>query len=242
MSDQQAQQKRIETFYLKQFLQASGIEMAIVDDNREEPDFGVIYQGNELGLEVTQLFKENFEGGAPLQARESFWSGVLLEAKKIYLGNGNPLCNVKLLLSPTALSMLKYDKQAVIAEILSLLADTEIPEPFEQVRVEGNDNTPHITSMHVTAITDEITPRWTCVNNDIGWVRTITGDFLMSLIRKKEKRLPSYQTSFSENILFIFVEAGKDSGMVRLDGPTEVETRFEKVFLYFHPEEWLELK
>jgi hypothetical protein len=227
-------QKALETYYAEEFLKHVGWTHRL--EPREAPDFLLITPGGKVGLEVTQLFKDEGVEGSAYKIREQRKSRYLNKLSAAYYAMGGKSLYVQANLSSWGLD------EKLLPHIARRLVRNR-PESIPG-RAEFEVCTPHFRSIakfYLTGLKEEAGnfSRWTCVENSVGTVRPIQEEVLVRKIEEKAGKLPEYHKAAAKTILLIVAEGTRDSGMFYFrDGtPRLPRLGFSEVYLLLNPHE-----
>ncbi len=223
-----------ERIYVEAFLARLGGQHAIVEE-RESPDFLVSGNGEQFGLEVAQVFRDQAsvgDSGSTAKAIESCRSKLLRRlAADYYSAGGFPLHVQALITDPAAV---------VCAGLVDRIVSARAAVPWERTRVEMHGATLHLCALPPQA--GEYA-RWVAVDNSIGWRGQIGPEHILPVIQDKASNLALYRSAVARVELLLVVDATCASGMVRWDPtrPYPGPHGFDSLHLYFHPEETLRI-
>jgi hypothetical protein len=230
----QESQKALETYYAEEFLKQVGWTHRL--EPREAPDFFLFTPDGKVGLEVTQLFKDEGPEGSVYKVREQRKSRYLDKIAAAYYEMGG-----KSLYVQANLSSWKLDEALIphIARRLIRNRPESIPGRADFEACTGHYRS--IVKFYLTALKAEAGQfsRWTCVENSVGTVRPIQDGVLCGKIEEKATKLPEYRRAAEKTILLIVAEGTRDSGMFYFRGETPrlPSLGFWEVYLLLHPHE-----
>jgi len=227
----QERQKSVETYYAQEFLKHVGWKHDL--EPREAPDFILVTPEGKVGLEVTQLFKDEGPEGSPYKIREQRKSLYLSKVAATYYAMGGKSLYVQANMSSWSLD------EKLIPHMARRLVRRR-PEPRSrsvfEVRTRHYRN---IAKLYLTALEGEAGnySRWTCVENSVGTVRPVQEEVLLGKIEAKAAKLPEYQRAAAKTILLIVAEGARDSGMFYFGGDTPQlpNLGFSEVYLLLSP-------
>ncbi len=223
-----------ERIYLESFLTHLDRPHLIVEE-RESPDFLVAVEGEQFGLEVAQVFRDQAEvgrSGSPAKALESRRNKFLRQlATDYYSADGLPL-HVQVLLSDPA----SIEKAGVIDQIKRARPST----PWECTKINMDGAIFNLTALPHDA--GQYT-RWVCVNNSVAWRGKLGPADVLPVIEEKAARLARYKLAALRIELLLVVDMTRASGMVRCDPAQAFPSLhgFDAIYLYFHPEELIRI-
>jgi hypothetical protein len=225
-------QKKEERFYAEQAARSLG-KTWVLNDVREHPDFVVIEDGQQFGLEVTELFiGPQGAAGSAMKANEARGQRVLDDLRRKYESHPNSAP-----LSVRFVGNMEPDNLAtVIPRLLEedlaskpvghhFVHDTTLKHPFRnRLRV------------HVTRSTR---PRWFNVLDQVGFVDRVPHGIITSAIAKKATELARYTQAAGDDIrLLLVANQINNSGKLALNDRAEFNFRgFSGVYLFPYPED-----
>lgn len=227
------QKKVIERFYLDSFFEKMGLLAHIVrdgDDSGNEPDFFVKINGDEIGIEITQLFKSIGRKGSTDKRTEAQHRSCLLHvAKEYYLISDIPI-NVHMQSS----GLFKgYDCRGVarrLSEVAGQIDEWEV----SKFMVDA------VNKLRVRRLPASLNGymRWTWAQDHMGFSKVISKELIEASVNPKYKKLKAYRRSTERIILLVYADTTLNSGMVHLDEcPPKIELKgFESIYLYIYPE------
>lgn len=201
-------------------------------NDSDEPDFFVKLDGNEVGFELTQLFKSISGNGSADKECEMYHHKFLSRLADTYYQMSD--IPIQLQFNGT-ISKCTEDNLHDLAQRISEATKQLDEWGDSEIELEGGD------SFHIHRLSNSLKGyrRWTWVNGHIGWPCTINQALLQAKIKPKHDRLERYKRSVDRVRLLVFSDRTWNSGMLLLDNPLPtVELRgFEKIYLYLHPEQ-----
>jgi hypothetical protein len=226
--------KEIERFYLNSFFEKMGILARIVrdgDDSGNEPDFFVELEGDEIGVEVTQLFKSIERKGSPDKAKEAQHRYSLLRLADEYYQISDIPINIQRLGNNIMFEGSSHrDVAQRLLEVAGQLGEWEV----SQLMVGAGDK------LRVHRLPDSLIGYkcWEWVLGHVGFSKPINKKVLEAAVNPKYEKLEGYRRSAERIILLVYADGTWNSGMVHLDEcPPTIELRgFETIYLYMHPE------
>jgi len=208
--------KVLEQIYLHGFVEKHP-QFHIVDESetRESPDFLLRDATGVIGLEVTQVFRNDSDAGSPAKAAESRRQAYLGRlAFEYYSAHGRPL-HVQ--------AHLPDRPDTELSLVVENLHAMRPAEPWGRSRFSVG----HDTVFHLTALPDEAGSysKWICINNSVGWVGRLHSDLLASRIREKAPKLPTYRKAADRVALLLVADRTSESGMPLSANMDETLTR-----------------
>ena len=227
-------QKETERLFLDAFIRHIGWDVREVTA-REKPDFIVTTSDGVFGLEVTQLFKNvSARGGSSNKASEVSRSKFMSKlADQYYRRDNRPILLTANFAEPPVFTGLSEIADRVRAAVPEAEWETS------QVNLETRSGPS--TKLHIQRLPDscEQYRRWICINNSLGWVRSLDADEVLARNRVKAGRLSSYKSMVDRVRLLLVVDRTHEASMFSWT-PTESHLPslgFEGVYIYLHPDE-----
>jgi hypothetical protein len=222
-----------ERFFVESFLRSVGWRYTRID-NSERPDFVVQRPDGPLGIEVTEVFGDEADGGSPRKAIESNRSRLLVQLADDYYGQPNAVpILVKLYLRGPVSPLLRPR----LLERLNLTVGSL--EPWASIDAFGSDPALGQAALWITRLPEEAGryARWICMDNFIGWRRRVDHSCLLARVGQKAEKLADYRARSGKVILLIVSDESQDSGMVDydtsgIDGEEVAAHGFHEVYLH----------
>lgn len=187
-----------ERYILERFRQIAGLEFQILDDSREAPDFLVLFEGREIGVEITELFVPTNRGEMELQARTSITTQIAHRAKMRYIDIGGKPVHVSIHFAPgDSFSDLRRDAaverlaQFVLAQDLSLNEYRAWRQTYPYTELPRQ-----VSALHMLALPQWSMALWTVP--EAGWVTPLTEEILQAQVDEKAGKLAQYRRVASE--------------------------------------------
>jgi len=223
-----------ERIHVEAFLARLGGQYTIVEE-REAPDFLVSRNGELVGLEVAQVFRDHDsvgDSGSAAKAIESRRSKLLRRLAADYYSAGGLALNVQALMP---------DPGAVeCAGLVDRIVRARPAIPWERTRVETAG-----AALDLCALPPEAGQynRWVAVDNSVGCRGQIGPAHILPVIQDKATRLARYRSAAPRVELLLVVDATRESGMVHWDParPYPDLHGFDAMYIYFHPEKALRI-
>jgi hypothetical protein len=229
----QKQKKELEIFYASMFLRKVGWSYAL--EPREAPDFLMRTPGAVIGLEVTQLYKDERADGSPQKEAENQKVRYLRSlAKAYYAMGGKPLYVI------ADLSLWDLDEK-LIPHIARRLVRRRPTSDLGHAEFEVK--TAHYLKIAKLSLISLKAPSnysgWICVNNSTGLVRPVEDELLTRKIEEKAEKLPEYRMAAKQTMLLIVAESTQESGMFSYTPRQALlpSHGFSEVHLFIHPME-----
>jgi hypothetical protein len=226
--------KVLEQIYLHGFVEKQP-QFQIVDESatRESPDFLLRDATGVIGVEVTQVFRNDSDAGSPAKAAESRRQAYLGRlAAEYYAVHGRPLY---------VEANLPNRPDTELSSVVEKLHAMRPSEPWDW----SHFSIGHDSVFNLTALPDEAGSykKWICINNSVGWVGRLHSDLLAARIEEKAPKLPLYRTAADRVALLLVVDRTNESGMLQWpDGATPPSSAgFDAIFLYLYPREVFQL-
>jgi len=199
--------KEKERHYLECFFKKSGIQFTSIRDgldNGYEPDCFVTIFNEEVGFELTQLFRDAASKGSDLKEKESFHSKRITElAEKYYSRFSTPIRVSFYKDLPDKTDDAEFLNE--VAEASKDISDWNRKEfSYKNIDVE------------ILKIPDShgAYKVWRAISLSVGFLKTISEESLKSCIESKTKRLDNYKTTAKEIVLLIYVDKMSVSGCI----------------------------
>jgi hypothetical protein len=187
-----------ERYILERFRQNAGLEFQILDDSREAPDFIVLFEGREIGVEITELFVPTDPGEMKPQARTSIAKRIADRAKRRYIELGGKPVYVSIHFTPGgSFSDLRRDATAeqlaqfVLAQNLSLNEYRRWHQSYPYRELPRQ-----ISALLMLGL-----PRWSMASwtvAEAGWVTPLTEEMLQAQVDEKTGKLAKYRRAAPE--------------------------------------------
>ena len=230
-------QKKYERFLLERFIEVSGLNVKILDV-RENPDFIVEVDGQNLGIEITNLYiRTSVINGMLLQAQESIATRIVCTAQRIYSENNKQPMHVSVLFNSN-LNLKFLDRSKTAYELANYISRLNIPT-FQRVCLRASNfakflpeeisyiqiyGVPHISMAHWNVVTS-------------GWTSPLSTQILQARIDEKSKRIHSYKKSTNIIWLLIVADATKASQLVvPKNDYNSLVSPFDRTFFYRYPD------
>ncbi|MEW5911867.1 MAG: hypothetical protein AB1814_04880 [Thermodesulfobacteriota bacterium] len=208
MSTPEVIKKNQERLFAQWFLQQIECDACEIFDC-ESPDFVLKTPDNKIGLEVTQLYKDETENGSLIKGKEARNEKWLAEvANQYYSISATPL-HVKVLAMSGEPD---YNKPLILAE--ALVENNDISVQEEKV-LQLNLTNRFKLKVWLKRLPENFNQykRWTFINNHVGFSREIDEDLIQDKINNKATKLPAYRKKYNQTILLIIVNRIFKSGM-----------------------------
>jgi hypothetical protein len=219
-----------ERFFVEWSVRQLHWDCEVVDD--ENPDFGIKFSDKIIGLEATNLYKDEGVGGSFSKQCESFRDGWLLEvSRKYYIQCNRPIL-VEVLIEK---GELKGDAGLLASELIRR-SDIDV---WKSQEFELELSATCQLKIWLDRIPDSFQEynHWTFLDNHIGNSRPITNIVIQEKVRNKATQLPKYMQKYSEVVLLIVSDRTYQSGIFhpaeRISTPSY---GFTGVYLAFYPE------
>lgn len=231
-------QKQHERFLLERFIEAAGLSAEIVDE-REAPDFIVLFQERFVGVEITALFISHDTDRSLPQAQESISTRIVSRAERLYEASGAPPAHVTVCFV-TGCDLRNVSRESTASRLASFVQSLNLTQ-WQRVdwRPEELDGSlpNEISFVHALGVPSYQMAHWGVAR--AGWVAPVTAKVLESRVKEKSKRLPKYQDTVRENWLVIVADRRKPSQQFDTKpdfDPRGVSSPFSRTFFYAHPE------
>lgn len=236
MSSKEARKRARERFFLDQFLRhAPGLQFVDHGPPPDWPDFVVADQAGNIGVEVTQLFRDDGPTGSPSAKEERRRSKLLRQiARRYYDAGGRP--------AYVSAVYLREPESRNVDDAVRLLLRADANEKADHHRIEvpdraGPSRRPWaLLNFTRLAANGGDYCDWVACENSCAFVGRVKPEHLRARIDEKAANLARYRSHLDRVALLIYVERNRASGMieppavpVRLDG-----VGFDAVYLLMH--------
>ena len=225
--------KQFERFLLEQFLAAAQIEAEIVDASNEAPDV-IIRVGEELvGVEITELFKDQPGTSGSLQGQESLAQRIVANASQLYRESGAQHAHVFVHFAPGR-DLRKVNRDET-ASRLATFVQTQAFVSGQLIKWRpdyATDTLPDVISMvYMLGVPETSMAHWS--SPSAGWVAPMTNEILQTRVDEKAALLPKYVLRVKKNWLLLVSDGTKPSQLFEL--PTKedalaVVSPFDRTF------------
>lgn len=236
MKNSRERQKQRERFLLDSFLQTLNLPIDITDE-REAPDFLVSYDGQVVGIEVTELFVPPREG-TTLQAHESLTSRIVQRARADYQRQGGPPMHVSIGFTPRC-DLGGTNRDNLSKALVDFLAAHPLAQ-WERLHWQPDDSwqlPDEIAFVHALGVPDQEFAHWAVPR--AGWVHPLTAALLQASIDKKASRIETYRSATAESWLLIVADRTNPSQLFdageQLNG-CALRSPFDRTYYYGYPE------
>lgn len=236
MQNPKDRQKQRERFLLDSFIQTLNLPIDITEE-REAPDFLVSYEGQVVGIEVTELFVPQ-HGSTTLQAHESLTSRMVQRAKADYQQRGCPPIHVNIGFVPR-IDLRNTNRDRLSKALVDFLATRPLAqwERLDWHPDEPGELPDEIAFLHALGVPDQEFAHW--VVPRAGWVHPLTNALLQASIDRKAPRLETYRSATSETWLLIVADRTNPSQLFdngcQLNGCT-LQSPFNRTYYFGYPE------
>ena len=222
-----------ERFFLDEFLRhVPGLRFVEQGRPPEWPDFVLADDRGPLGLELTQLFRDDGPKGSPTVTAEKRRSKLLRDIAGRYYAAGGPPAHV------SAVRIGQPEGSNIDDAVRLLLkAAARVGNASERIEVPDRarpTRTPWAL-LYFLRLAPEVGAHcdWNALQNSCAFVGRVKPEALRACIDEKAANLPRYRRHLDRVSLLIYVERNRGSGMIepprerlRLDG-----AGFESVYL-----------
>ncbi|WP_305759384.1 hypothetical protein [Brevundimonas sp.] len=181
-------------------------------DDREEPDFLVTEGAESFGLEITLAFEDLTASGQSRQRqREAFNAKRLHNLYRSWSDQSDTILTVQVL------GHLDDSNQHEVTQALteSGMADRSVADPLLRMETPSGTRVFARVAFH---------PRWSQVDDGVGWVTQDAVAQAQAAIARKSSRLPSYRAAVGDDIrLLIVADHSRSSGMLELESVDAID-------------------
>jgi len=218
-----------EWIYLEWFLKEESIVYQSIEE-ADPPDFFLTLNDKRIAVEITNLYYESKPSrkGSKRKQQESHRTQWLKELSDSYY------CNNR---TPILLKILFPESESyrdATSDILTTLSECNKLDVWENERYEV-ESKPGTIKLFAHRLSDEFHQysRWSCINDHMGFVASITEDHIVNAVNKKKDRIKSYQPSCDEVWLLLVVDPSWKSGLLQYNGlkPSLEKSGFDSVWL-----------
>lgn len=225
--------KLAEVLIVEQFLRAAHVEASAVKES-ESPDFITEICGRRIGIEVTELFRDDRP-----PANESLGSRVIRQAQSLYEASGSTRPAHVTFRFDLELCTVRRDETAVA---LARFVETLHLQEWESANLLGREigGVPRgIRLQRAVGLPFGHRNNWNFTRS--AWVAPLTATQLQPIVDQKADKLRKYREKASENWLVI-VAAPSQFLEVRDDfDPKSISSPFERTFFFSYPDQAIEL-
>ena len=226
--------KKVERYYLERFSALLNNFPAGKIEESEEPDF-LVREARTLGIEFTELHRENEGEQVPGQAREAMRERVMTRAGQLFDEAGLPpvRCNAILTDEPIPKSEVEERAQRVADLAIRYLPSQPGGASVGRPSWDGLDGFPDWMSYISVLRLDGAEASSFHVSGST-WVERLGAKHLEPPLVAKERKLHAYRARCDEVWLVIVVDARRMSTWFPYDDellPTSVTSSFDRVFV-----------
>jgi hypothetical protein len=225
-------QKELEGIYLKKLDSLIGNKWEITE--HETPDFIVIENGKEIGIELTEVFIDNMEKkGSALKIIESInGKSIKWISDQYYMMGG---------------SSIKVDFMGiknihpVKEKILKKLLQRKEKVIWDQFCIDVED----VGQLRVMDLPREAGNYkiWRSISDTCGLVGTITEGIIQRAVNKKSTMLLKYPENLFKKYLVLVANRVYNSGRLQFDEEIQIDGKgFDKVYFLIYPFDVIDVK
>jgi hypothetical protein len=202
--------KSLERIYAEWFVKHMGWDECEIHDS-ERPDFIIDLQDKKIGLEITNLYKDEGKKGSPQKTKESLNIRWLQKLASEYYKQYSIPIRVQVLMSG---SQSLPDPSDLVDEIVKVLPNSDLELSELEIPILHGIK----IKLYVRRLPEKFNQykRWTFVNNHVGWVREINNESVKSKIENKRTKATYYKKNLNELLLLIIIDSSTESGMLNL--------------------------
>jgi hypothetical protein len=229
-------QKRRERIFAEEAARLLGKPWDFGDD-REHPDFIVVENGQQFGLEVMQIFiGRQDDAGSSLKAGESRTQRTVNELRRQYETVENIPLTVKFV------GNMEADNLATV--VPALLAQDLPSKPVCYQFVHDSTIAHPARARLRVRVTKALRPDWYSVNDRVGFVDRSPHGKIADAIAKKAGELTRYKEAAGSDIrLLLVADRISNSGKLMLDEGEQFDFQgFKAVYLFPYPEDAIVLE
>ena len=238
--------KMKELIWLKKFRAKTDLEFEILDNNREQPDFLVRFDGRRVGVEITELqIDQNQIGpskGSELQKKHGIKAEIVNRAQIQYFESGYRSINATFLFELGSTSLSTVNRWELAKSIVVVLGQLHLGdmEKFRLDRYSDLPVPPPVTAIYACGLPEGIGPHWQLTN--AGWSRKLQPSDIKSILDKKNQLVDHYRKSVCENWLLVVADGCWPHGrflLPTLDHEEWPESEFERTYIFCEPDRFL---
>ncbi|MBN1929563.1 MAG: hypothetical protein JW764_08490 [Chlorobiaceae bacterium] len=205
--------KIAEQIYTEWFLKEKGWEdFELVES--EKPDFILLKSDEKIGIEITNLYKNEGSKGSPIKTQESHNNEWLQEIASKYYNSNNPPIKIDILFKRNQ-KLIKIDN--IVRQI-----EKNIPSnPADSVEFEIEAENDTFLKLFIMRLPDNDIffryKRWSFINNHVGLSRIVELSDLKKKIDNKRQKSKKYSKNLDALILLIVADGANESGMFHKD-------------------------
>ncbi len=243
-----------EQHILESFISVAGLNAFIerCGNPETEPDFIISFNGEPVGVELTELFRDRLVGKvkkeesigigkkkiSPSKKREAIDQRELAEVKRLYYES----CKIPITVDFVGSLPRGADEKKRITEQLIDIAETTEEHKAKDRYELGNGIVAYVRRISKEFAARGVS-RWSFASNHVGWRKSITRAMLEAVIQPKCAKLKKYKIVSEKIFLLIHADKTWQSGMVSFDNDGSVisASGFEAIYLYTHPDRAIRL-
>ncbi|GEM_PF-3221778 len=199
---------------------------------KKEPDIVVNTQVGDVGIEITEFYREKGQTTTALQAQESLKEGIVERSQKIYEKDGNSPIIVSIFWS-AHIKLNKKDVCSISDKLKSLIADN-IPEIEGYVKLDDAFSLPDgIAAINIYRIKELNESDW--LNWYYDFIPDYTPERIQQIINEKNTKVSNYRDGFRSLWLLIVAVGTRPSSLSKLSRDVLEATYnsyFNKVFFF----------
>lgn len=235
MSTKEASKRARERFFLNEFLRhAPGLVFVEHGPPPDWPDFVVADKGGRIGVEMTQLFRDDGPTGSPSAKEERRRAKLLRQIARLYYAAGGRPAYVSAV-------YIREPAGSNVDDAVRVLLRADANEKADHHRIEVPDRAgPHrrpwalLYFTRLAADGGEYSD-WVACENSCAFVGRVKPEDLRARIVEKAANLARYRRHLDRVALLIYVERNRASGMIEppVDAMRLDAAGFDAVYLLF---------
>lgn len=229
--------KETERFFVEWFVDKMGWDSCEIYDD-EEPDFKIKFPDKIIGLEVTNLYKDEGKKGSSIKRQEAYRNKWLSRVSEKYYEIAELPLRVQVLIGT---GELKGDPETLSYE----LAQRNNIEVWKRTEFEFKLTDQCKLKVFFVRLPTKFEryKRWTFIDNHTGFSRSIDEAVIQDKIHVKAQKLKKYKEKYNEVILLIVLDRTYESGMFHAitDSMVAEKCGFSSVYLSLYPENCIEI-
>lgn len=223
--------KKRERFLLDRFLSIAKID-ALVQEEGEAPDFGILYEGRRVGVEITELFAQSAAGQLPLQAHESLSARIVAAARQAYEAAGGVPVHLSVSFFPGV--DLRSVHRDTVAKALAAVVQELSPIRGQHVLWRNDYSDEDLSAISLINVLGQSAAEFSHWGvAAAGWVAPLTKELLQQSISEKNTNIVEYRKRYDEVWLVIATIGNQPSQFLDKSGlsdPTEVHSLFDRTY------------
>jgi hypothetical protein len=224
--------KRQERHLLERFLAAAGIEVQEIEES-ESPDFILHVESKLVGVELTELFREDTGVALQPRAHENITDRIVAAAHRFYHDRSCNFVRVNVAFFD-GVDFRSLNRDAVAERLASRVMSMRLESTHVHWRNDYEDPLLNaIATVSALTVPEQRMSHWSV--GRAGWRSNLSADLVRSAIESKDAKVCSYRAKVDELWLLLAIEGSRPSQFFDPDKPPAVETlasRFDRTYLF----------